>query len=589
MRVIYILIVIIFIIIKIKSFSEFKIIRLSDKKIIIINQKGMFIYNNNTEIFFQNFNFTFNGSDIKNISFFFNTFYVFFLLKNNLCIFFDESNELICKNLYQNNDYKFCQITMIEDAYHVSNRLYSLFFFSFQCINSLNEIVIEIYQFNSDKEILFYSIGNKYFFQLPNKTIITGFSCESMFDEREKRLTCFLGYINNIVSYSFNIDDASNIINNSSKIYSNNGAILLKTISSKKTVYILDNLYDIKSEALVCFIDGYTENSNCIKYNFQTNTFSEYIIYTSLTNCISNPSNLFNIEKLEYVFFLYCFHNFREFSIIKLALNPPVGDLSSYKVYKISNSLIKTVPNNYFSVLIYNEANIYILFYMDETFYYMKPQEEELDIDIDSIYIKSEVSTYEIDKIINDIKLGDSYYFEYGEYSMYIYPINNTSIVQNKTNIELLECEKKLRHYNNLNDNNLLMIVQVEIVSNYYITLTNNVQFAIYDENKKKLDLSVCDGVNVRINYKIKNKEILENYRFYHSKYNIDIFNIEDPFFNDKCFSYIDPDSNEYMVLEDRIEQIYVNYSICDNNCEYDRVNNQNNLISFFTSFSSIS
>ena len=124
------------------------------------------------------------------------------------------------------------------------------------------------------------------------------------------------------------------------------------------------------------------------------------------------------------------------------------------------------------------------------------------------------------------------------------------------------------------------MIVQVEIVSNYYITLTNNVQFAIYDENKKKLDLSVCDGVNVRINYKIKNKEILENYRFYHSKYNIDIFNIEDPFFNDNCFSYIDPYSDEYMVLEDRIEQIYVNYSICDNNCEYDRVNNQNNLIS---------
>jgi hypothetical protein len=62
------------------------------------------------------------------------------------------------------------------------------------------------------------------------------------------------------------------------------------------------------------------------------------------------------------MFFLYCFHNLREFSIIKLALNPPVGDLSCYKVYIISNSLIKTVSNNYFSVLIYNEANIYISF-----------------------------------------------------------------------------------------------------------------------------------------------------------------------------------------------------------------------------------
>ena len=66
-------------------------------------------------------------------------------------------------------------------------------------------------------------------------------------------------------------------------------------------------MYDIKSESLVCFINGFTENINCIKYNFQTNTFSEYIIYTNLTNCISTPSNLFNIEKLEFVFFYIVF------------------------------------------------------------------------------------------------------------------------------------------------------------------------------------------------------------------------------------------------------------------------------------------
>ena len=119
MRVIYILIVILYIMIKIKTFSEFKLIRLSNEKIIIINQKGMSINNRkNEEIFFKNFNFTFNGSDVKNISFFINSFYVFFLLKKNLCIFFDESKELICKNFYHNNYYKFCQITMIEDAHH---------------------------------------------------------------------------------------------------------------------------------------------------------------------------------------------------------------------------------------------------------------------------------------------------------------------------------------------------------------------------------------------------------------------------------------------------------------------------------------
>jgi len=53
--------------------------------------------------------------------------------------------------------------------------------------------------------------------------------------------------------------------------------------------------------------------------------------------------------------------------------------------------------------------------------------------------------------------------------------------------------------------------------------------------------MSVCDGVNFRINYKIENKYLLEDYKLYNSKYNIDMFNIdilniEDPFFNDKCF-----------------------------------------------------
>ena len=51
MKVNNILILFIFIIIKIKTFSEFKIIRLSETKIIIIYEKGMSVYNKNIEIF----------------------------------------------------------------------------------------------------------------------------------------------------------------------------------------------------------------------------------------------------------------------------------------------------------------------------------------------------------------------------------------------------------------------------------------------------------------------------------------------------------------------------------------------------------
>ena len=47
----------------------------------------------------------------------------------------------------------------------------------------------------------------------------------------------------------------------------------------------------------------------------------------------------------------------------------------------------------------------------------------------------------------------------------------------------MLKCETKLRQTNNLSENSTLTIVQVEIYSNNSRTLTNNVKYAIYDEN----------------------------------------------------------------------------------------------------------
>ena len=52
----------------------------------------------------------------------------------------------------------------------------------------------------------------------------------------------------------------------------------------------------------------------------------------------------------------------------------------------------------------------------------------------------------------------------------------------------------------------------------------------------------------------------------------IDVFNIEDPFFNDICFPY----ESEYgtdVTLSDRVENYYQNVSFCDENCNYEGVN----------------
>ena len=39
--------------------------------------------------------------------------------------------------------------------------------------------------------------------------------------------------------------------------------------------------------------------------------------------------------------------------------------------------------------------------------------------------------------------------------------------------------------------------------------LTNQIEYAIYDEDKKKLNLSYCKNVEIKIKYEIKNESLL--------------------------------------------------------------------------------
>ena len=61
-------------------------------------------------------------------------------------------------------------------------------------------------------------------------------------------------------------------------------------------------------------------------------------------------------------------------------------------------------------------------------------------------------------------------------------------------------------------------------------------------------------------------------YSFYKFEYiGIDILNSSDPFFNDICYTYTDGSSD--VILTDRINEIYQNYSLCDSGCEYEGLN----------------
>ena len=71
------------------------------------------------------------------------------------------------------------------------------------------------------------------------------------------------------------------------------------------------------------------------------------------------------------------------------------------------------------------------------------------------------------------------------------------------------------------------------------------------------------------------------------SKEGIDIYNINDPFFNDICFPY--SINGKDIILEDRRNIIYQNINICKDNCNYNKINYETYTVSCYcdTSYNS--
>ena len=90
-----------------------------------------------------------------------------------------------------------------------------------------------------------------------------------------------------------------------------------------------------------------------------------------------------------------------------------------------------------------------------------------------------------------------------------------------------------------------------------------------------ELDLSLCSELDTQIHYAIKNNSKLDISSISEFKENgVDLLNIRDRFFNDLCYSYSDSDND--MILEDRIKYLYQNYSLCESGCTYDYLDIEN-------------
>ena len=94
--------------------------------------------------------------------------------------------------------------------------------------------------------------------------------------------------------------------------------------------------------------------------------------------------------------------------------------------------------------------------------------------------------------------------------------------------------------------------------------LNEQVECKIYDQNYKKIDLSVCNNIPIIVENKIINSSKLNIDKILELKNSgVDFLNIEDEFFNDMCMRCSDNGTNSDMILSDRVDDLFQNFSVC--------------------------
>ena len=169
--------------------------------------------------------------------------------------------------------------------------------------------------------------------------------------------------------------------------------------------------------------------------------------------------------------------------------------------------------------------------------------------------------------LIKTVVIGKNYLMEGEDYSIIIKP-TNTSSIPNSSHVDFSSCEKILRNHNNISNSSIVTFFQLELTNKNSDSLINQVGYQAFDEERNPLDLSLCNDTNIKIFHLIK-KNSSFNLSFVSSfkNINVDVFNIKDSFFNDICYSYSDSEND--VILADRIINFYKNYTLCQEGCTY--------------------
>ena len=336
-----------------------------------------------------------------------------------------------------------------------------------------------------------------------------------------------------------------------------------------------------------------TLNRNRIKYNLNLspNSFSinSYGVF-SLTNII------YNVDKININFITKNEENNPVDYIIfdKFIIN----EFKSEEEFSPINVNIKTINNN-------NEK-IFIEISNDNKCF--EPENNQYEISIISIKedefdnneaeLEAKKTEQQIINKIEELKLDivknfeENSLYESPSYSIYFYNTSETSQFralssESESNVNLMNCENILKEKYNIPNNEVLNIIKVDIKRKDTNSL--QVEYEIYSEDFKLLDLDYCKNEKIRITipYSLKNinemrklskeLDIEEKYKL-GMKFGYDIFNPNSSFYHDIC-TLFDSEFSTDLIIEDRKKYYYLSQMFCEDSCIYISFNISNNKV----------
>ena len=136
---------------------------------------------------------------------------------------------------------------------------------------------------------------------------------------------------------------------------------------------------------------------------------------------------------------------------------------------------------------------------------------------------------------------------------------NQNNKKDNNDNVSILklkDCEERLKSNNGISENETLLIFKIDVYKDGLLMPV--IEYEVYHPTEfYKLDLSVCDDINIEISLPVS---IDEDELYKHDP--------SSDYYNDKCYSYTSDQGTDLTLSDRQNEYADNNLTICEDNCE---------------------